>query len=347
MKRNAIFHLIMAMGACLALAGCSGLADFLGITKEDPSAKVFADYEKKIPSADLRASLAEAVGTPFGKMTVGEAESLVWVDLKQRDVASLEGIQYFKSMQWILAFDSAISDASALAQLPGLRGCYMAKNRISSLDPFLMCHGIEQLYLIQNPLPESEIFNRLTPGNFPSLKGLQLSGYDEDTGDLLLSFARFKSLVASLPNLVRIGADNFHMSDADFASFYSAILEGKKGTMEELWLAKNQLTDTVMPSISELANLSVLCLMENGGISDISGIAGMTKMRELFLGSTSVSDVAPLKTLYDNGGLRAKGSHVELYGLALELGTLPLTAKGQANQAAIDYLLSKGVAVNY
>jgi Leucine-rich repeat (LRR) protein len=344
-KKPSTIACALAASLCLALTGCKGITDFLGITKDDPQDKVFANYETKIPNANLRASIAEAVGTPFGQMTVGQLESIEWLDSKQRAIPSLEGIQYCKNMQWINMYDSGISDISALSQLTTLKGCYMAANDIASVDPFLMSKGLNYLYLIDNPISVTEL-RKISYYNFPSLKGLQVTSKDPDTETYRFVPDEVKSLLASQAGLEALGMEHFQMGDAGFASLYTALLANKTATFKELRFVDDQLTDDSLPSAAKMTNLKVLVFGQNE-LTDISALSGMKTIQNLGLWRNKLTDLAPIQQMYDAGSFREQGAHVDFGGMndSLELGTE--SVRGLANQAVIDFMIGHGVAMNY
>jgi hypothetical protein len=75
----------------------------------------------------------------------------------------------------------------------------------------------------------------------------------------------------------------------------------------------------------------------------------MSSVQYLGLWNNQLTDLSPLKDMYEAGSFRAEGASVDFAAMndSLELGAFPLSTRGQANQDVIDYMISHGVSMHY
>jgi hypothetical protein len=351
MRTSIRFRFAAAFAAVLAvsaLAGCDFINGLLGIgggdPPPDPSTQIFKTYLADIPDPELRLCLEETIGKSFGttagSITVGDLAGAQWLVGKQRNIASLKGLE-LTDMRSIDMWNCSIADASALRGL-NLEACSLDTNAISSLDPFLLSPRLGFLSLSNNPLTAPEL-RKITPYAFPALGGLNFSSDYDGSGDYYVSFSDALAVLTPFTGLTNIGLVNFHMNDAQFASFYSAVIAGKLQNFACLTLAKNDIGNASLALIAGIPNLTWLNLQNCPNITSLDALAaagGPTKLNNLYLNDDGVVDFAPLKTMYDRGCFQGAGAFVHIYNQVND-------RTSAESLAAIDYLRAHGVVVQY
>lgn len=111
------------------------------------------------------------------------------------------------------------------------------------------------------------------------------------------------------------GLDNFRLSDAAFETIFNAAVAENLPWLETLWLPRNSLGPASLGLIGAAANLQVLALSQNPGVTDLAPLIGLTKLNQLYLNGTGVADLEPLRTMYDAGCFHGQYAQVHCYGV--------------------------------
>ena len=251
-----------------------------------------------IPDPNLRAAIAEALGkNPNAPITAEEMERLKELDVPDRGIQDLTGIQFATKLEWLNLVGNQIFDLSPLAGLINLTNLSVSNNKISDLSPIAGLINLKNLGVANNKISD------LSPiAGLINLESLYFS-HNNNVSDI--------SPVAGLVNLQWIRSWGHSISDIsplanltklEFVNFCGGNisnlipLAGLTG-LKELYIANEEVSD-----ISPLAGLTGLTRLslEDNDISDISPLAGLTNLKWLKVARNNISDFSPLDGLREN-----------------------------------------------
>ena len=254
------------------------------------------DAVVQIPDPNLRAAIAEALGKSLdAPVTVEEMEKLKEIEVPNKDLQDLTGLQFATNLNRLYLMDNQISDLSPIAGLINLHRLRLDDNPISDISPLKGLKNLTDLrfrnaYVVSDLSPIAGLVN---------LTALDLFG--NNVSDL--------SPLAGLINLEWLTFERNNVSDL---SPLAGLIN-----LETLLFAGNDKISDLSPlaglinlkrilswgeSISDLSPLAGLTKLENVNIcgvnlSDLTPLAGLTGLKELYLRSNRISDVSPLTGL--------------------------------------------------
>ena len=247
-----------------------------------------------IPDSNLRAAIAEALGkSPNAPITAEEMERLGRLDVENRDVRDLTGLQFATNLNELRLRENRITDISPIAGLINLRDLKLDYNLISDISPLRGLQNLIELDIVGNRV------SNLSPlAGLINLKDLDLN--DNNISDLSpiaglinLGFLAFPnnnvsdlSAIAGFVNLKTLYFWSNNVSDiSPIAGLFNLVTFGSWG---------NPITD-----LSPFAGLTKIELIDicGGDISDLTPLAGLTGLKELYLASNGISDISPLAAL--------------------------------------------------
>ena len=247
-----------------------------------------------IPDPNLRAAIAEALGkSPNAPITAEEMERLGRLDVENRDVRDLTGLQFATNLSWLYIRDNQISDLSPIAGLIGLRALRLTGNPLSDLSPLRGLTNLTILYFEHTQVSDISPLRGLVNLNHLSFHHTLVSDPSPLAGLINLKVLNFNitnisdvSVVAGLVNLEYIAFPASNMSDL-------SPVEGLTN-LNHIFSWDNPISD-----LSPLAGLTTLERIDICGadISDLTPLAGLTGLKELYLVGNKISDVSPLARL--------------------------------------------------
>ena len=107
-----------------------------------------------IPDANLEAAIREAIDKPEGPIYTSDLESLIMLEVPDRGISDLTGLEYGLNLEYLGLWDNNISDLSALAGLTNLQGLDFEGNNISDLSPLAGLINLEFLNLFGNNISD-------------------------------------------------------------------------------------------------------------------------------------------------------------------------------------------------
>ena len=221
--------------------------------------------------SNLETAIRDTLSIPNEKkITAADLSDLSVLDISQKGITSLEGLQYAANLTQITADNNTIADLSPIAYLGHLRTLYLNDNHISDLTALTYLKNLKTLYLENNRIVE-----------LSALKGIDL--YDlslgaNDIADL--------SPLSSAIHMQRLNLYGNRISDLAALS-----------SMQSLsWLALNENQITDLSPLSKLTTLRTLMLSHNA-IYDVSPIASNTEIVWLDLSSNYITDISSLSKL--------------------------------------------------
>ena len=121
------------------------------------------------PDPNLEAAIREAVDKPEGPIYTFDLESLTMLEVPERDILDLTGLEYCLNLHVLGLWDNNISDISALAGLTNLQELWFGGNNISDISPLARFINLELLDLGGNNISDISPLAGLT-----DLRGLGL-----------------------------------------------------------------------------------------------------------------------------------------------------------------------------
>ena len=266
----------------------SGLEDGtveLWDTSEWTQLRLEAVEEVNIPSPDLRAAIATALGKPSSAPIVrGNIATLAILGATGASISDLTGIEFAIKLSWLDLWDNNISDISPVAGLTNLAWLDLRNNNITDISALAGLTNLTKLRLDENNIMDISPVSGLT-----HLTELNLLG--NNISDI--------SPVAGLTKLTELYFQNNNIMDISPVVGLT--------NLTSLNLLGNSVSD--ISALAGLTNLTNLILWVNN-ISDISAVAGLTNLTTLNLGYNRISDLSPLVA---NVGLES-GDTVDVRG---------------------------------
>ena len=239
-----------------------------------------------IPDPNLHAVIAEALGkSPGMPITVEEMASLERIDVENKGIRDLTGLEFAKNLTRLKIGYNPLSDLSPLTSLIKLREIWLRETEVSDLSPL---SGLRDLEVID--ASETRITS-LVP--LARLKNLQkLDSVHSDITDL--------SPLAGLTNLTRLRLYDCKTTD----------LAPLKGLTKLRWFGLTH-TDNIsdLSPLSGLTDLEHLALSDTE-ISDISPLAGLVNLETLILNENRIVDVSPLASLRNLKNLQLHDNNI-------------------------------------
>ena len=230
------------------------------------------DAVVRIPDLNLHAAIAEELSkSPNAPITVEEMERLEVLDVSNRGIQDLTGLQFATNLEWLVLIDNQISNLSPIASLVNLDRLLLDNNPVSDISPLKGLRNLTWLVLSNTSI------SGLSP--IAGLINLELLHMSEtNVSDL--------SPIAGLINLRNFGSWGSPLSD--LSPF------GGLKKMEKIDICDAKVSDiTPLANLTELKKLNLRACK----ISDLSPIAGLTKLTWLGFLNNNVSDISPLAGL--------------------------------------------------
>ena len=256
-----------------------------------------------IPDLNLRAAIAEELGKrPNALITSEEMARLGRLDVQNRGIRELTGLQFATNLSRLHLRGNQISDLSPLAGLINLRELWLHDNPLLDISPVRGLTNLTHLEVDTNQLSDISPVRGLTNLTHLEFNRTQVSDISPVRGLINLTVLEFKttlvsdlSPVAGLINLERLSFSHGNLSDL---SPLTGLIN-----LEGIFSWDHSISD-----LSPLAGLTKLEKIDfcGGNISDLTPLAGLTGLKELYLGGEEVLDVSPLAGLT---GLTRLGLH--------------------------------------
>ena len=248
----------------------------------------------KIPDANLRAAVEEALGKTSGAtITVEEMATLTHLDAVNKDIGDLTGLESATNLESLELQHNLISDISPLAGLLRLHRLHLRDNAISDISPLAGLISLESLDISLN------VVSDLTPlAGLTNLRGLGISE------NLIVDLSPLEGLIKleGLSMSENPPADLSPLSEltnlSDFHSWGTPILDlaplVKLPKLREINICGGEISD--LSPLADATGLKELYFAGNE-ISDLSPLESLTGLTRLSLKHNEVSDVSPLASL--------------------------------------------------
>ncbi|MBA7600909.1 hypothetical protein ES703_07972 [subsurface metagenome] len=243
---------------------------------------------------------------PDEGITKEELARLGSLDLPDKNIKDLSGIENCSNLASLLLTDNQISDLSPITSLTKLEGLHMGGNQISDISPLAALTNLRKVSLNSNQISD------ITPlSSLDKLRKLHLSNNQVRDISPLTSLTQLDTLtiinnqirdidpLKSLTDLRYLTLSNNQISDVSSLASLT--------NLEYLEIDNNQISYiTPLSSLAKLYRLQI----GNNQISDISPLASLTNLGELKLGNNQISDVSPLASLINLLHLRINDNQI-------------------------------------
>ena len=250
-----------------------------------------------IPDPNLRAAIAESLGkSPNAPITAEEMARLERLDVPNRGIQDLTGLQFATNLSRLYLRNNQISDISPLAGLINLKDLGFPDNNVSDLSPIAGLSNLEWLYCARNNASDLSAFMGLTNLEFVSFSSNNVSDLSSFAG--LMNLKRIRSWGNPLSDLSPfVGLpklESINICGADLSDLTPLVLITG---LKELYLVNNEISD--ISPLAGLTGLTRVNLSEND-ISDTAPLASLTNLTWLDLSHNEISNFSPLDGLREN-----------------------------------------------
>ncbi|MEA1993287.1 MAG: hypothetical protein U9N35_02675 [Euryarchaeota archaeon] len=126
--------------------------------------KILSDYDQEVefPDETLEKVIREKIGKPSGQIYEGNLWGITNLDLEDRFIKNIEGLQYCRNLEKIRLTDNKITDISPLAGLAVLTELKLGGNNISDLSPLADLTSLQNLRITSNNIVDISPLVNLT-----------------------------------------------------------------------------------------------------------------------------------------------------------------------------------------
>ena len=253
-------YLTVIMGSCVTLQGQSTTAEFVttGVSLRNNRVQlvvvdvlgnitecsfqvnitsILPSQIVEIPDEHLASAIKEVFGMhPNSTLTFHDMRDITILDIHNRRITDLKGLEHAVNMSKLYASGNSISDISPLLGLTELTELHLSDNGISDVSLFAELTQLRGLNLSSNPISDLSFLAGLT-----QLRELGLGNID--TLDI--------SFLAGLTQLKELSFWRNGLSDV---SFLTGLIE-----LRYLWLFDNTISDVApLVNLSQLRHLDIL-----------------------------------------------------------------------------------------
>ena len=270
-----------------------------------------------IPDVNLRAAIeAEFNKAPGDIITAAEMATLERLELNNKDISDLTGLEFAINLNWLNLSDNNISDLSPITGLFRLSELRFHRNPVLDLSPLEGLKNLTGLWFEENrqvsdvsPLAglinlEKLEFSTTLVSDLSPLKGLT------NLTSLWVHFTQVSdlSIFIGLVNLKEFGMWGSPVSDLspltgltklEYINICGGHISDLKPLVRLPVLRKLALVNNEISDISPLAALTGLqhLKLSTNNISDLSPLANLTELTFLEIQQIMVSDISPLANL--------------------------------------------------
>jgi uncharacterized protein YdcH (DUF465 family) len=116
----------------------------------------------KFSDTKLEASIRAALKKTTGSITTTDAKKVKTLDLENKGITNIEGLEYFRGLTELNLSKNKIKDISRLGSLTEMKTLKMDKNRISDISPLKYLTKLWVLWLQENQVKDLEPLKELT-----------------------------------------------------------------------------------------------------------------------------------------------------------------------------------------
>jgi Leucine-rich repeat (LRR) protein len=238
---------------------------------------------------NLESAVRLEIGKPEGAIYTSDLKGLSALDVSDRNITDLSGLEYCTALTQLQLDDNKIDDITPLSHLTNLSYLELNGNQIHDILALSHLTNLRNLYLADNEISD----------------------------------------IISLSNLVSLGPHHFYSippsADLDLSNNQISDISplSKLTGLEWVVLDDNNISD--ITHLANLTNLTKLSLSDNQ-IRDISPLASLTNLVMLHLANNQIDDITPLSNLVGLGTQEWEmGPPLSPLSLHLDLGGNQIT----------------------
>jgi len=119
------------------------------------SVVVFAD-------PNLEQAVRDRIGKPTGDILISDVDTITYFEADSANIQSIEGLEYFASLNFLSLWQNQISDIAALQNLTQLTSLGLSENQISDITPLWNLTQLTDLNLDDNLISDITPLQNLT-----------------------------------------------------------------------------------------------------------------------------------------------------------------------------------------
>jgi len=264
---------------------------------------------------NIEAAVRLEIGKPEGAIYASDLKGLDSLDVSNRNVNDLSGLQYCRALTQLQLNDNNIDDITLLSHLANLSYLELTGNRIRDVSALSHLTNLRNLYLANNAISNITALSSLVSlgphGSYsiPPSPDLDLSNNRITDVSPLSRLTRLEWVVlddnnisditplANLTSLTKLGLSVNQIGDISPLSSLTNLVM--------LHLANNQIDDITPLSnlvglgTQEWETIRLSLHLDLGGnqITDIAPLSNLTAVKRLSLSDNQISDISPLDNL--------------------------------------------------
>ena len=306
-----------------------------------------------IPDINLLKAINEALGkndlTSF--VTISELESLRRLDLIDKNIKCIDGLEHAINLVSLNLNNNNISDISSLKNLTNLTYLNINSNKISDISILKNLTNLTDLNISNNKISDISVLENFNKLNVLFMQNNKMLDYQISDISVLgnltnlthlnISYNKIRDIspLSNLTNLTRLNAESNLYSDLKPVENLTNLtwLEFHTTKVTDMDSIKNLTklsalyTSSYVSDISvleNLNNLTILHLCNNKNILDISVLESLTKLKHLYINNNNISDISVLGNLTNLNTLEVNNnliSNISILKNLTNLNTLKIS----------------------
>jgi Leucine-rich repeat (LRR) protein len=266
----------------------------------------------KFYDSKLEAAIRSKLNKPSGDIYESDMLTITTLDLGNKGIKDLTGLEYTKNLISLDAGSNSINDVTSIKNLVQLQTLYINNNQIADINQLKDLINLTDLKIYRNKIGNISILSNL----------INLEKLDANHNEI--------SDLSSLSNLVKIKQLDISNNQISEIGALTSLIN-----LTSLSLGYNSIVN--IDALSGLINLEYLLIASNQ-ISDIKSLKNLTKIKILDLNANKIADISPLIKLTALGVLSLSDnriSDISVLGGNSSLGTLYLRGNQISNISAL------------
>lgn len=270
----------------------------------------------KFADANLERVIREAIKKPEGEISKSDLEEIFVLNANERNISSLEGIENLTNLNSLSLAKNSIVDITPVCFLSNLSYLNLYHNKVKDIGGLVFTNNLEKLVLDVNQIEDISVLSN-------KIKLKELSVCANPVKDL--------EVLRTLPNLT-----SFHFGENQNVDI--SILECLPNLTDLRW-AYTRSTE----NINVLKNLTKLqkAILCGNKIKDITPLAKLTNLSELYIDQNEISDIAALVDNCTNGGFATGYRAINISNNNLDI------SQGSNTHKNILTLIVKGINITF
>ena len=251
-------------------------------------------YTSLFKDLNLEKAVREALGRPYGRLTLEEVTSLTKLRTNSRDIDSLAGLEQLIALQRLELSNNSITDLTPLADLKNLQYLYLSDNQIPvDITPLAQLTDLSVLWLNGNQITDLTPLNQLTDLSVLWLNRNQITDLTplNQLTKLNMLYLISNQITDLTPLNQLTNLYKLHLSSNQIADLTPL---NQLTKLNVLYLVNTEIID--ITPLAQLTKLNDISLAHNR-ITDLTSLAQLTNLKNLHLSSNQIADLTPLAHL--------------------------------------------------